>query len=132
MAVGRKVRPVGLLILTIFIFCLAAWNGFRLGETIFFWKTLAQYGAHPLYIAITGATWLIVGLFLVWSLWLGKSWGWVATLASLIGYTAWYWVDLLVLQGSHANWPFILIVNIVFLLLILLLLFWNKTKRFFQ
>jgi hypothetical protein len=108
------------------------WNGIRLGETIFFWKTLGQYGAHPLYIAINGAVWLIAGLLLLWGLWLGKAWGWAAVLGGTVGYTTWYWYDRLVVQKPHANWPFVLIGNIIFLLLIFTILFSSKTRRFFK
>jgi phosphoglycerol transferase MdoB-like AlkP superfamily enzyme len=114
------------------VFWLTIWNGLRLGEAIFYWRTLAEYGAHPLYIAITGGLWPVAGLFLVWGLWQGKAWGWVAALVGTVGYTGWYWFDRLVLQQPHANWPFVLIVNIIFLLILLPILFSSKTRRFFK
>jgi predicted permease len=114
------------------VFWLTIWNGLRLGEAIFYWKTLAEYGAHPLYIAITGGVWPVAGFFLVWGLWQGKSWGWVAVLVGTVGYTGWYWFDRLVLQQPHANWPFVLVANIVCLLLILIILFSRVTRRYFK
>jgi hypothetical protein len=108
------------------------WNGLRLGETIFFWNTLEEYRAHPLYIAISGAVWLITGLLLVWGLWHGKAWGWSATLGGSVGYIAWYWFDRLGLQKPHANWAFVLLANFVFLLVIILIMLSRKTRRFFQ
>jgi hypothetical protein len=125
-------RPFGVTFLAIIVVFAAVGNGLRLGEAIFFWKTLEEYGAHPLYIAISGGMWLIAGLFLVWGLWQGKAWGWVAALSGTVGYTAWYWLDRLFLQKPHANWPFALITNVIFLLLILIILFSRKTRRFFQ
>ena len=56
-------RLIRVIILALLVLAVAIWNGLRLGETIFFWKTLEQYGAHPLYIAISGGVWLITGLF---------------------------------------------------------------------
>ena len=125
----RPVRVISLAIMLVFV---AAWNGLRLGQTIFFWKTLQAYGAHPLYIAISGAVWLITGLLLAWGFWLGKAWGWAAVLAGTAAYTAWYWFDRLVLQQPHANWPFVLVANGVFLLIIFTILFSRRTRLFFK
>jgi hypothetical protein len=128
----RSVRPTGITILAIFILWFAAWNGLRLSEAIFFWKTLEQYGAYSLYISISGGVWLIAGLFLIWGLWQGKAWGWLSALGGTFGYTVWYWIDRLALQKPHSNWPFALIENIIFLIGILIILFSRRTKCFFE
>jgi hypothetical protein len=127
-----KKRPFRVICLAVIVAFYTAWNGLRFGETIFFWKTLGQYGAHPLYIAVSGAAWLCAGLLLVSGLWIGKVWGWVAMFGGTVGYTAWYWFDRLIMQKPHANWPFVLIANIVFLLIIFTILFSRKTRRFFK
>ena len=109
-----------------------AGNILRLVETVLFWMILAEYGAQPLYIAATGAFWVVAGILIAWSLWQGKTWGWIAALVGSIGYTAWYWFDRLILQKPHANWPFILAANVVVLLLIITILFSNGTKKFLK
>lgn len=128
----KQHRPAGATILAILAFLLAAWNGLRLWEAIYFWKTLARYDAPPLYIAISGGVWLVTGVLLTWGLWRGKFWARGAVLIGISGYTIWYWFDRLALQQPHANWPFALIVTVVFLSLILFILFSRKTKQFFQ
>jgi len=125
-------RPIRVICLVIIVIFAASWNGLRLGETIFFWKTLETYGATPLYIAISGGVWLISGLLLAWSLWLGKAWGWATALGGTVGYTTWYWFDRLIMQKPHANWLFVLLANLVFLLITLLILMSHKTRRFFK
>jgi hypothetical protein len=125
-------RPFRLICLVLIVAFYVVWNGLRLGETIFFWRTLEKYGAHPLYIAISGGLWIIIGLLLAWGLWLGKAWGWAAAIGGTVGYTAWYWFDRLVMQKPPANWPFVLGSNIIFLLTILTILFSRKTRRFFK
>ena len=125
-------RPLRIYFLILLVVGVIAWNGLRLGEAIFFWKTLEEYGAHPLYIAVSAGVWLIAGLMLVPSLWIGKAWGWAAVLGGSVGYIAWYWFDRLVLQKPHANWPFVLIAQIVFLLIIFIILFSRKTKFYFE
>jgi hypothetical protein len=125
-------RPFGVTFLAIMVVFAAICNGLRISETIFFWKTLAEYGVHPLYIAISGGVWLLADLFLLWSLWQGKTWSQFAVFSSAAGYAAWYWFDRLVLQKPHANWPFALVATVVSLLIILHILFLRSTRLFFQ
>jgi hypothetical protein len=125
-------RPARVTILVIAFLAGAAWNGLRLGNAIFFWKTLESRDVQPLYLAISGGVWLIIGILLAWGLWAGKSWARMAALGGVIGYYAWYWFDRLVLQQPHANGPFALVITIIILILTVLILFSPKTKRFFQ
>jgi hypothetical protein len=127
----RRVRPGNITVLSFFVFFFAAWNGLRLGEAIYYWKTLAEFDAYPLYIAISGGVWLIVGLFLVWSMWQGKVWGRKAALCAAASFTIWYWFDRSVLQEIHANWPFVLVVNMIFLLFMTTILFSHRARLFF-
>ncbi len=124
--------PIRVYFLLLLVLVVAAWNGLRLGEALYFWKTLNEYGAHPLYISMSGGIWLIIGLVLAWSLWRGKTWGWLSTILATAGYSCWYWFDQLVLQEPHTNWPFVLTTNIILVLIILFILFSRKTRRFFM
>lgn len=132
MTTARKSRPKDISILAIFILCVAGWNGLRLGETIFFWYTLKAYGAQPLYIFVSGGTWLITGLVLARSLWLGKDWGWMATICVTPVYVTWYWLDRLILQQPHANWPFVVTLHMMFLITIVIILFSKSTRLYFR
>ena len=125
-------RPVRINILALLVLAVATINGLRLGEAIFLWKTLEEYGAHPLYISMSGGVWLIIGLFLVWSLWQGKAWARLAIICGTVGHTSWYWFDRFVLQEPHSNWPFVLITNIILLILISCILFSQRTRSFFK
>jgi hypothetical protein len=130
--IPRIKHPIRVYLLAIIFLWLAVWNGLRLGEAIFFWSTLDKYRGHPLYIAISAAVWIIAGLLIACGLWLGKAWGWASALVGMVGYTAWYWFDRLVIQEPPANWLFVLIVNIVILLILFTILFSSKTRRFFK
>jgi hypothetical protein len=125
-------RPVRVNILALLVLAVAASNGLRLDKAVFFWKTLEQYGAYPLYICMSGGFWFITGLFLVWGLWQGKAWGQIAAISGTAGYTFWYWLDRLILQEPHSNWLFALISNIIILVMILFILFSDRTRRFFK
>ena len=125
-------RPLRIFFLAIVVLAGATWNGFRLGEAIFFWKTLDKYGAHPQYIAISGTLWLFIGLVVLIGIWLGKTLGWAAAIGCIVGYNIWYWFDRLVMQKPHANWSFVLVANFALLIIILMLLMSHKTRRYFK
>jgi hypothetical protein len=60
----KRNRPVGVNILGVLTLCTALWNSLRLGEAIFFWKTLAEYGAPPLLPENTTTNFAIIpGMF---------------------------------------------------------------------
>jgi len=127
-------RPTGVTLAALLVFWLAFWNGVRLAETIVFWDILGAYqsGAGPLYVAVSGGFWLLVGLPLLWGLWRGKAWGRIAVLSAAGLYTSWYWFDRLALQPvPHTNWPFALFVNILFLIFTATALFNHQSKAFF-
>jgi uncharacterized membrane protein (DUF2068 family) len=125
-------RPVRVSILALMMLFVAVINGLRLSETIYFWKTLEEYGAYQLYICISGGVWLITGLFLVWGLWRGKSWGRIAAIYGTACYTAWYWLDRLILQEPHSNLSFAMIINIIVLVIIFFILFSHRTNQYFK
>jgi peptidoglycan/LPS O-acetylase OafA/YrhL len=69
------------------------------------------------YIAVSGAAWTLVGIFvLLWFLRGARRSG-LMILAAAVAYAAWFWADrLLVQSGSHTNWPFELVVTVVLLI----------------
>ncbi len=128
----RIYRPIRISFLAICVLWFTGVNGLRLGEAIYFWKTLEEYRASPLYISLSGGLWLIIGLTLAWGLWQGKPWARIAGTCGIILYTFWYWFDRLVLEVPHANWPFVLIANIILLLILFILLFSQKSSLFYK
>ena len=125
-------RPFCLIILMLLALSVSASNGLRLCESVFFWKTLKEYGVYPLFISISGGVWLIIGLFLVWGLWGGKVWGRIAAICGTAGYTTWYWLDRVILQKPHSNWVFSVVTNIILLVMVLFILFSKRTRRYFK
>jgi hypothetical protein len=129
---NKKKRPIGIYILLLLILWISGWNCLRLGEAVLFWNTLKAYAAFPLYIAISGGVWLILGLFLTWCIWQGKAWGRLLVMIASTGYTLWYWFDRLILQEPHANWQFVLASQFIFLLIIITILISKRTRSFFK
>jgi len=130
---ARIRRPRRVSLLAFSALALAVWNGIRLGEAIFLWQTLREYEVRPgsLYLVISGGVWLFTGLILSAGLWLGRTWALYAAIGSVAGYTVWVWFDRLVLEQSHANWPFTLTFSLACLCIILILLFSRRTTTYF-
>ena len=125
-------RPIRISILGIVILWFTGVNGLRLGEAIYFWRTLGEYQVSSLYISVSGGLWFILGLTLVWAIWQGKAWARMAVTCGTILYTSWYWFDRLVLEEPRANWPFVLISNVILLLIIFSILFSKKSSLFYK
>jgi phosphoglycerol transferase MdoB-like AlkP superfamily enzyme len=102
----------------------------RLFESIYYWKTLLEYGTQALYTALTGAIWFVSGALLVWGLWHGKRWAWLGSLIAAFAFMVWYWLDRLLLQQSHSNGTFAVIASSLMLLLVLLILLTRRTRHY--
>lgn len=112
--------PARVTVLIWLVLWLSAWNCLRLW-TAFAWREpLEEFASRPgpVYIAVSGAFWLAAGLVVLWSLWSRKRWTRGLIAACAAGYTLWYWADRLLFQQLRANWPFILFVNILVILLV--------------
>jgi hypothetical protein len=128
----RKRRPLRVTLFVMLILWLTLWNGLRLGEAIFFGKTLQEYHAGPFYIGASGGVWLLLGLALAWGAWAGKPWAWIASIAGTAGYTLWSWFDRLALQKARVNNSFALAVTLLLLAIVSFILFTRRTRQFFR
>lgn len=124
-------RPIAVTSLALLVLTLSAWNGLRLGAAIASWQVLIEYGAKPLYIAISGSTWALAGIPLFAGLWRGKAWARKMAYITAAGYASWVWFDRLVLQTPHANWPFALAVTVALLSFAIITLSLRGSKFFF-
>ncbi len=125
-------RPIAVTSLALLVLTLSVWNGLRLGAAIASWQVLIEYGAKPLYIAISGSTWALLGLPLFFGLWRGKAWARKMAYITAAGYASWVWFDRLVLQTPHANWPFALAVTVALLSFTFITLSLRGSKFFFS
>ncbi|PKN93887.1 MAG: hypothetical protein CVU44_08715 [Chloroflexi bacterium HGW-Chloroflexi-6] len=111
---------LGLLSATLIFFTL--WNTLRTVRALLDWQTLVEYGAPAVYILLSGAFWILTGLFFC----LKVLQGWPHSVRAGIGisvlYWVWYWTDRLFIQQSPApNLLFSAIFSTIFLLVIVLL-----------
>jgi hypothetical protein len=121
MAGNKSTRLPGISIIRFLAVLLAAWNALRLGMALFLRNPLSSYAAHPFYTSISGAIWLMVGLAIIWMFWKRRQYSRIAILIVALLYSLWYWLDRILIETPHANWPFALAANVVMLALILLI-----------
>jgi len=112
---------------------LAAWGATRVSAAAIFWNVLRQYPMHggPLYPACSGAFWLLGALWAIWSLLTRRRRAWQLAAGVLGGYVVWYWLDRLLWQSPRPNWPFALVLSLVWLFFSLGAAFHPRTRRFF-
>jgi uncharacterized membrane protein (DUF2068 family) len=132
MTPGR--RPVLLTLFSLLFLGIGFWNGLRIVNGIGYSSVFQEYqvDVQPIYLILTGALWLVVGLIACWGLWKVKSWAWYLSIISIVCYDSWYWFDRLVIQTPHSNWLFALAVTIIIAGLFLLYFFNPKTRDRFR
>lgn len=96
------------------------WNIVRTWTTLAWSHVLIEYSAKlaPTFSAIIGATWVIVGCAVYWSIWQEKAWAGKMLLGAAAGYTVWFWSERLFFQNPRPNTIFAVIVNLGLLIII--------------
>ena len=126
-------RPFSVTLLLWLVLSLSAWGAVRLFAAFCWWSVLNEFGARlsPLYLSITGAAWIVVGVVLLWSLFSGKSWARLAIPISIFLWVMEYWVERMFFESPRANFSFALIASILLFIVTSISAFNQKTKRFF-
>ena len=112
--------PFSATLSVLLVLMVSTWNGLRLWTAIAWQKTLAEFATipGPMYMAVSGAIWLIIGLSLTWSLLQEKIWAGKMLAVAAAGYSVWYWCERLIWQAPRSNWPFAITVNLIALVFI--------------
>jgi hypothetical protein len=126
-------RSIVLTLLAFFILGLALWNGLRLFESFVFRSVFTTYRARLgiLYISLTGGFWSLAGLATFLGIWFEKVWACLATLINVLGYASWWWLDRLIFQYPHLNWPFALVTTFFLLMIPIILVLHSGPRRVF-
>lgn len=90
----------------------------RLQQALLDWDLLVKYGTTPgpLYPAISGALWGLMGLAAVVLLYLRQNWARRIVFGLALTFAATYWLDFLLLsRGAEemVNWPFALALTLL-------------------
>jgi len=116
----RSPRPASVTILALGVLIIAVLNLTRCGLALRYWDYLdALTNVSPLYLALSGLVWGLVGLPQAWGLLRGKLWAPPLMRAVALTYAMYYWLDQVFLQdhpiaGAEGgarlllpgNWPF--------------------------
>jgi hypothetical protein len=127
-------RPSPVTTLLWMVLCLTAWNTIRLGASIVDWDVLLEFAPHPgpLYITLSAAFWTLAGLALWTALRRQSLRARSAAAAFAIGYTAWWWMDRLLLQAPRPNGLFAAVASVLLLMFSTFLLYHPHTKEYFR
>jgi hypothetical protein len=91
------------------VLSIVGWNLIRLITSIGWRQPLEAYAHRPgsIYIGVTGATWALTGMVISWGILRGQSWSVRGLRIAAVAYSAWTWIDRLLLQPrGAANWIF--------------------------
>ncbi len=126
--------PGALRFLVVLMVVLALWSGTRFGAALYFWNVLQEHAMRggPLYLALSGAFWLVGALTVLGGIWGRRRWAWWGALSLGSGYFVWYWLDRLVVQLPRANGMFALVFSLLLLALTLGAAFRPATRSFFR
>ena len=125
-------HPFSVTLLIWMVLSLSGWGTIRFLSAWHWWDVLREFGSRldPLYLSITGVFWAIAGIFLLWSLWVGKPWSGRAILGFAIAWLAEYWIERVFFQSPRANLPFALIITILLLSVVIANVSNRYTKNF--
>ena len=108
--------PTRITLLLWLVLIITAWNFIRLVTSITWHGTLETYAPRPgpFYIGVTGATWTLAGLCILWGFIRGARWTRMVLLIASFAYSVWDWADKLFVQAQlRANWQFDLLTTIL-------------------
>ena len=125
-------RPFSVTLLLWLVLSLSAWGAVRLLATLRWWNVLDEFEARlsPLYLALTGAGWMVVGALLLWGLFRGGLWISPAILASILVWIVQYWIERMFFESPRANLVFALIVTVGLFIVTFISAFNRKTNEF--
>ncbi|HSL27966.1 MAG TPA: hypothetical protein VK900_02100 [Anaerolineales bacterium] len=125
-------RPFGVTLLLWLVLSLSAWGAVRWLAALRWWEVLAEFEPHlsPLYLSITGAAWVVAGGVLLWGLFAGKPWTWLAIPVSMCLWLLEYWIERLFFQSPRPNLSFAILASLLLLTTTLISAFNRKTKSF--
>jgi hypothetical protein len=125
-------RSFGVTLFLWMVLCLSAWGLLRLLGTLRWWDVLDRFSSSlgPQYLAITGAAWMVAGIVLLWSIYAGKRWAYLALPLSIFIWLAEYWLERIFFQGPRANLSFMIAVTLAISALTLVITYNRRTKEF--
>ena len=132
----RDARPAGIILLLLCFASASLYQLLRFSQTLLNWKTLNSFSLSypPICLAGESLFWALSGGFTIWGIWRGLRWAPVFCGSISLGFSAVYWIKLLVifdLSTLQTRWPVSLILTIFGLGIILAILNLKSTQAYF-
>ena len=126
-------RPFGVTLLLWMVLILSAWGAVRFFASLRWWNVLNEFEASlsPLYLSITGASWVLAGGVFLSGILRRRKWALPAVVASIFVWLIEYWIERVFFQSSRANLPFALTLSILAIVITWILAVLPGTKSYF-
>jgi len=135
--ISKTKRPFGVTLLIFLVsgYSALGWLGFL--EVLRHWDFLQglPLNVPVLYLALRGLFWGLTGLSLIWGLWVGRRWAWVAVQFAAVFYAIHYWMERLFLADVSAiasRWPFAVSLTALSLAYTFVVLQLRMSRSFFE
>ena len=121
-------RPFLVTLLALLVLTITGLYLLRFITTLSLWRFLWELpGVSPLYLALDGLVWAVIGLIDFWGLWYGRRWAPRATRVAAFIFVLNLWIERTVLAARSINqsdWPFVLGLTLV----LLVFCFWTTVR----
>jgi len=129
-------RPRSVTWLAVGVLMLTGLQFVRLVNTLLIWDYLhtLPLSVPPIFFAVSGLIWGLVGLGMWWGLWRGKNWAISYSRYAVIIFAIYYWIDQLFLMVNplrKTNFPFVIGMTLILLAITIWVLSRPKTQLFF-
>lgn len=128
-----KRRPFSVTLLLLMVLSLSGWGAVRFAAALRWQDVLNEFEASlsPLYLTITGAGWVVVGIALLIGLLNRIKRTLPAIIASMVIWLLEYWGERIFFQSTRANLPFALTCSILAIAVTWILTNLPGTQSFF-
>jgi glucose dehydrogenase len=108
------------------------WGVVRWLAALRWWDVLVEFEARlaPLYLSVTGAAWTLIGIVLLWGLFIGKSWTRLAIPLAVFLWLLEYWIERAFFEIPRANLLFALVASLLLVAVTLASALSRKTRTF--
>jgi len=131
-----KKRPRILTVFSLGIFIVSLFHLYKFIQILINFQILQTLPItiSPIYLAVIGLIWGVLGLFLTWSLWTGKPWSQRASLFLSLAYMIFFWIDLIWIaepEVLQTRWLINLILTVLGIPAVILILNLKSSRDYF-
>ena len=129
-------RPKNVTWLTVGVLSFVAINITRCATAVTQWDFLSSLplSGSPLYLAATGLIWAIIGLPIIWGLWVGKGWTPRVIKVYVVLYAIYYWLERWLIKSNpimNTCWATAAIITTILIILVFWITLHPSARKFF-